>query len=134
MYWFYIKLSKDWKGKKRLASSKKILKTSSHISPSNSPLLPRHGLELRSTAIVGGDAAAASLGRRRLAAVRGLRAREAVLVKRDGIGSDAEEERLVLVLAVDGLIASRQGIVDALVPELVGGAFDSELASVWDPW
>jgi len=47
---------------------------------------------------------------------------EAVLVKRDGIGGSAEEERLRLVLAVSGLAAQGECVGDALVPESVGGA------------
>lgn len=64
----------------------------------------------------------ASVCRRRLAAVRGLRVGEAELVVRDGVGGAAEEERLRLVLAVDGLVAEGEGVGDAALPELVVGA------------
>lgn len=130
--YFYLKLTRT----ERTRTKRKSWPAKEKHSPPPQAAPPHRSsagqsLNLRSAAVILAAAVSASVGRRRLAAVRGLRVGEAELVVRDGVGGAAEEERLRLVLAVDGLAAEREGVGDAALPELVVGACGGKVRICW---
>jgi len=73
-------------------------------------------LKRSSAAIISSATGPAPVRGGRLAAVLRVAGHEAVLVQHDGVGGAAPEERVVLVLAVGGEAALREGSVDLGLP------------------
>jgi hypothetical protein len=73
-------------------------------------------LKRSGAAIIASATRPARVGRGRLAAVLRVAGHEAVLVQHDGVGGAAPEERVVLVLAVGGEAAVREGRVNLGLP------------------